>query len=191
MDNIKQNTYSANDIVTLSPGRAFREKIGYPDYLIYNDGKIYSKKTNKFLTPFKKSTGYYAVNLYNFNGEPKMFFVHRLVAEAFLENPNNYNNINHKDEDKSNNSLSNLEWCDHSYNENYGTKKQREMQTKTETKKINGRKKNGQFDLNNNFIREWDSLTEASKQLNISIGNISSVIHNKRNQAGGFIWKVI
>ena len=46
-----------------------------------------------------------------------------------------------------------------------------------------------QYDLNNNFIKEWNSLTEASNTLNISIGNISSVINGKRNQAGGYIWK--
>ena len=163
----------------------------YPGYLIYENGSIYSKKSQKFLKPIKKSTGYYAVNLYDINGIRKMFFIHRLVAQNFLPNPNNYPDINHKDENKANNSANNLEWCNKKYNEQYGTKKIRELETKTLNNKVNGHKKIGQFSLNNVLIREWNSLTEASKELNISIGNISSVIHEKRNQAGGFIWKEI
>ena len=181
--------YTANDIVSLSPGRAFREKIGYSKYLIFNDGNIYSKVSHKNLKPIKKSTGYYAVNLYDDNGNRKMFFIHQLVAEAFLPNLNHYTDINHKDENKANNAVENLEWCSKTYNENYGSKKEREIKTKTLNNCINGHKKIIQYDLNNNFIKEWNSLTEASNTLNISIGNISSVINGKRNQAGGYIWK--
>lgn len=184
-------SYTANDIVSLSAGRAFRDKENYSNYLIFEDGTIYSKKSNKYLKPFKKTSGYYAVNLYDNFGKAKMFFLHRLIAELFIPNPLNYTDVNHKDEDKSNNSLNNLEWCNKSYNENYGSKKIRELQTKTNTNKINGRKKIKQFDLSGNFIKEWDSLSEASKNLKIPVGNISSVIHGKRNQAGGYIWKVI
>ena len=118
-----------------------------------------------------------------------MFFIHQLVAEAFLPNLNHYTDINHKDESKANNAVENLEWCSKTYNENYGSKKEREIKTKTLNNCINGHKKIIQYDLNNNFIKEWNSLTEASNTLNISIGNISSVINGKRNQAGGYIWK--
>lgn len=181
--------YTANDIVSLSAGRAFREKIGYSKYLIFDDGSVYSKVSHKNLKPIKKSTGYYAVNLYDDNGNRKMFFIHQLVAEAFLPNLNHYIDINHKDENKANNAVKNLEWCSKTYNENYGSKKEREIKTKTLNNCINGHKKIIQYDLNNNFIKEWNSLTEASNTLNISIGNISSVINEKRNQAGGYIWK--
>lgn len=183
--------YTANDIVSLSPGRAFREKIGYSKYLICNDGNIYSKVSRKNLKPIKKSTGYYAVNLYDDNGNRAMFFVHRIIAEVFLLNPNHYTDINHKDENKANNAVENLEWCSKAYNESYGSKKKREINTKTLNNCINGHKRIGQYDLSNNFIKEWDSLTEASNALNISIGNISSVINGKRNQAGGYIWKAV
>ena len=56
------------------------------------------------------------------NGKSKRYLVHRLVAEAFIENPLNLLEVNHKDENKANNAASNLEWCDHKYNNNYGTK---------------------------------------------------------------------
>ena len=183
--------YTANDIISLSAGRAFREKENYSNYLIFEDGQIYSKKSKKFLHPFKKTSGYYAINLYDNFGKNKMFFIHRLIAELFIPNPNNYTDVNHKDENKQNNNINNLEWCNKSYNENYGSKKIRELETKTQTNKINGHKKIRQFDLNGNFIKDWDSLTEASNNLKICIGNISSVINGKRNQAGGYIWKKI
>lgn len=188
---MSQTNYTANDIVSLSAGKAFREKIGYSKYLIFDDGNIYSKVSHKNLKPIKKSTGYYAVNLYDDNGNRKMFFIHRLVAEAFLPNLNHYTDINHKDENKANNAAENLEWCNKTYNENYGSKKEREIKTKTLNNRVNGHKKIIQYDLDNNFLKEWNSLTEASNILNISIGNISSVINGKRHQAGGYIWKAV
>lgn len=63
------------------------------------------------------------------NGKPKDHFVHRLVAETYIPNPNNYPMINHKDENPMNNSLDNLEWCDNSYNQNYGTCPQRKAKS--------------------------------------------------------------
>lgn len=188
---IVNNNYTANDIVSLSAGRAFREKIGYSKYLIFEDGTIYSLKSKKYLKPIKKSTGYYAVNLFDDNSIPKMFFIHRLVAESFIPNPNNYTDINHIDENKANNNANNLEWCNKTYNENFGLKKEREIQTKTANNKINGHKRIAQYDLNGNFIKEWESLTQASKTLNICIGNISSTINGVRNQAGGYVWKAV
>ena len=168
-----------------------QQKENYSNYLIFEDGSIWSKTSKKFLTPIKKSTGYYAVNLYSDNGVGKMFFVHRLVAEMFLANPHDYKQVNHKDENKANNAVTNLEWCNAKYNENFGTKKERELQTKTLNHKRNGRKRIGQYEMNGNFIREWNSLIEASNSLNISIGNISAAINGKRNHAGGYIWKVM
>ena len=64
------------------------------------------------------------------NGIVKNKYIHRLVAEAFIPNPSNIKDVNHKDEDKTNNIVDNLEWCDHKYNCNYGTKIEREIRTK-------------------------------------------------------------
>lgn len=74
----------------------------------------------KQLKPIKNKYGYLRVNLCNDSGR-KSKFVHRLVAMAFIENPNNFPQINHKDENKLNNSVENLEWCSAKYNCNYGS----------------------------------------------------------------------
>ena len=72
----------------------------------------------------KTKTGYLRITL-NKNGKYKTFAVHRLVAEAFIPNPNNLPCVNHKDENQFNNDFRNLEWCTYKYNSNYGTIKQR------------------------------------------------------------------
>lgn len=79
--------------------------------------------TARLLIP-KNDKGYLAVGLYK-NGKRKMFLIHRLVAEAFIPNPENLPQVNHIDEDKTNNYVENLEWCTQSYNNNYGTRLKR------------------------------------------------------------------
>ena len=95
----------------------------------YVKGKSYRLHKGKVLSPGKNSRGYLSAVL-SYNGKHKAITVHRLVAEAFLPNPDNLPEINHKDEDKTNNSVDNLEWCDRSYNNNYGTRKDKERDTK-------------------------------------------------------------
>ena len=112
--------------------------------------------------------------------------VHRLVAEAFIPNPNNYPFINHKDENPENNCVENLEWCDCKYNNNYGTRNER----MSESQKHVGCKSILQFDDNNNLINIFFSLSEACKVLGItSSGNISQACQGKRNKCGGYKWK--
>ena len=77
--------------------------------------RIYKGRILKFKIDYH---GYYRVHL-SVNGERKHYLVHRLVAEAFIPNPNNLPCVNHKDEDKTNNSVDNLEWCDVAYNNAY------------------------------------------------------------------------
>ena len=88
----------------------------------------------KYLKP-QSANGYKFVRLCKGNNV-KMKIVHRLVAEAFIPNPNNYKEINHKDENKSNNNISNLEWCTHKYNINYGTRNERVSKTEKNTKRL-------------------------------------------------------
>ena len=84
-----------------------------------------TKKKGRILVPFYESQkGYYQVSLSK-DGKNKKHRVHRLVALAFLENPFNCTDVNHKDEDKTNNNVDNLEWCTRKYNNNYGTKPER------------------------------------------------------------------
>lgn len=84
-------------------------------YEIRSNGEVYSHISHKVLKPRLTKTGYHRVHL----GANTDYYIHRLVAEAFIPNPNHYTSINHKDEDKANNDMSNLEWCDVRYNNNY------------------------------------------------------------------------
>jgi len=94
-------------------------------YEVSNFGNVRSLKYGKikYLKPAKNKGGYYFVILCK-NGKTKNFRIHRLVANAFIENPNNYPQINHKDEDKTNNKASNLEWCNNQYNKRFSNAKQ-------------------------------------------------------------------
>lgn len=87
------------------------------------------KTTEKILKPRKDKNGYLIAHLCKC-GKHRNFSVHRLVANAFIPNPNNYDQINHKNEDKRDNCVNNLEWCDAKYNCNYGTRIERILEIK-------------------------------------------------------------
>lgn len=106
-------------------------------YKISNFGRIWSYKTNQYRHPSVKDNGYLAIVLHK-DGVKRNEYIHRLVALTFLENPNGYPQINHKDEDKQNNRVDNLEWCDAQYNNTYGTARARGVAT---TKERGGYKK--------------------------------------------------
>ena len=119
----------------------------------------------------KTHKGYLEVHL-KIAKEDKTYKVHRLVAMAFIPNPNNFPQINHKNENKEDNQVLNLEWCTNKYNARY-----------SKSKKIL------QYDLNNNFIKEWECLAEVERQTNISYSNIIACCRGKRKTAGKYIWK--
>lgn len=154
-------------------------------YKISNMGRIkslynYKRNGTNILVP-KLKKGYYQIGLRK-DKKRKWFHIHRLVAITFLSNPNNYKYVNHKDENKLNNCVNNLEWCSMSYNNTYGTRIERVI-SKTG-------KKVYQYDLNNNFIKSYNNLKEAATENNIkSRGNITSCCNGKYKQAGGYIWK--
>lgn len=94
---------------------------GYPNYLVYEDGRVFSKKSRKMIKPRNMGAGYKAIYLCN-NGDKKQVSIHRLVALHYIDNPNNYPQVDHIDRDKTNNDVSNLRWCDRSMNQqNRGT----------------------------------------------------------------------
>lgn len=93
-------------------------------YSVAEDGQIWSHHSNRFLKPKKHPSGYRTVNLSK-DGVAHTYYIHRLVAEAFIPNPDNLPQINHKDEDKTNNAVSNLEWMSAIDNNNYGTRNER------------------------------------------------------------------
>lgn len=131
----------------------------------------------------------YRVVQFSKNGKIRNHFIHRLVAEAFLENPNNLPYINHKDENKLNNIPENLEWCDSKYNCNYGTRNER---IKRFSKDNHASKPIVQIDKNTNeIIKEWDSIMDAERALGIDNGHISACCKGKKyyKTVGGFKWK--
>lgn len=123
--------------------------------------------------------GYYQVTLCK-NGKIKPIKVHKLVAITFIPNIRNLPCINHIDGNKSNNNVNNLEWCSFKYNVQHAYKNDLMLNCK----------KVKQYDLNNNFLKEYNSINEASKRTSTNQGNISMCILGKRKTAGGFIWKL-
>ena len=134
----------------------FKDIAGYEGlYKVSNLGNIKSFRLNKegtILKPYKNQKGYCMLRLCNKEGQ-KLKLVHRLVAEAFIPNPLNLKEINHKDENKENNTIDNLEWCDRKYNCNYGTFKQ-----KIREKTI---KKVYQYDTHGKLIKIYNCCQEC------------------------------
>ena len=133
-------------------------------YEISNYGIIKNIKTNKIKKQSIDNVGYYVVSLCK-NNISKLKRVHCIIAEAFIPNPNNYPCVNHKDENKLNNDIENLEWCTKGYNNRYGSRVKRI----TEKKK----KKIFQIDSNGIVVKEWDSVKEAANTLGINGTQIS------------------
>lgn len=155
-------------------------------YQVSNFGKIkslynYKRNGTNILTP-KIRRGYYQIGLRK-NKKRKWIAVHRLVALAFIPNPNNYKCVNHKDENTLNNNIDNLEWCTHKYNNCYGTRIER-VKEKTSKKIL-------QYDLKGNFIKEHPSISSAARELKTSTGNISNCCngHPKYHKVKGYIWR--
>ena len=105
-----------------------KDILGYEGlYKISEQGKVFNVKTGKEVSQFKHYKGYMCVDLHK-NNKRKHMYVHRLVAMTFIPNPNNLPQVNHKNENKKDNQVSNLEWCSSKYNMNYGTRKERQFE---------------------------------------------------------------
>lgn len=155
--------------------------VGYEGhYQVSNFGRVKSIKFGKeIILKQKIKGGYYCVNLSK-NNKVKTYLVHRLVAEAFISNPDNLPQVNHKDEDKTNNIYTNLEWCDAKYNTNFGTCIERRSKKKS--------KPVLQYDLEGNFIREWKSVTECGMN-GFNQGNVAACCRGELKKYKDFIWK--
>lgn len=141
-------------------------------YEVSNLGNVKSLKYGKerILKPGKHKDGYLRINLSN-NGRRKNFSIHRLVAEVFISNPYKLPEVNHKDENKLNNRVDNLEWCNRQYNVDYSL-----------SMPINQYSKDGVF------IKQWKSAREAERQLGVWQENINNCCIGNRKSAGGFKW---
>lgn len=129
----------------------------------------------------KNNKGYYQFSV-TVGGKRITMFVHLAIANTWVPNPNNLPCVNHKDEDKTNNCVWNLEWCTYQYNNTYGTSVKRSSLKKS--------KPVLQYTKDGVFVKEWVSVSEASKVLNISLQSISKVCKKVKycNTAGGFKW---
>jgi hypothetical protein len=147
------------------------------------------------------SSGYMSVELFNELGS-KRLLIHRLVANAFIPNPNNYSQVNHKDENKANNDVSNLEWCTPKYNMNYGNSA-KTRSSKIDYTKLHERLKHqygknnpiakavSQFDKEMNFIIRFDCIADAERELKIkrSQSHIVDCCKLRRLTSNGYVWR--
>lgn len=160
-----------------------------------NKGEIIKQRDDK--------NGYKVVNLSK-SGVKKTYKVHRLVGNAFIENPNNLPEINHKDEVKDNNRVENLEWCTHAFNYNYGHRIEKQAAALKETVKGSNNyfydkhflgsehprsKEVLQMDYQGNVLNVFDCTRSAAESVNCTPAAISAVCRGVRQSAKGFIWK--
>lgn len=183
------------------PNERWKDIIGYEGlYQVSTYSRVKSlnckhQQIEKILLQKISKQGYYIITLSK-NNNLKYYRVNRLVAETFIPDKSNFKSmpdenrdeidldkleINHKDENKLNNRVDNLEWCTHKYNCNYGTRVER-IKNKQEIK-IN------QYSLDGTYLRTWNSLSKIKVILNYNIGHISDVCNNKRRSAHGYLWK--
>lgn len=158
----------------------FMDIKGYEErYQISTKGRVWSIISQRYLQPTKLKSGYLVVHLTAKNGKKKLEYIHRLVALMFAPNPNHYTEVNHKDENKANNTIENLEWCSRSYNNTYGSKQD------------SVKKAVGQYDLQNKLIKTYPSISEAARQNNISFSSISLCCNGYRKTSHNYRWKFI
>ena len=153
-------------------------------YQVSNKGRVRSfvnrDKSNPCIIrkPVPDRRGYSTVVLW-IGSHNRCLKIHRLVAEAFIENPMNYPQVNHKDEDKTNNAVENLEWCDNKYNNTY-----HDIQKRKTIPVI-------QYDLQGNEIARYYGLGEAERQTGVFHCEISKVAKHRRKTAGGYKWEFL
>lgn len=164
---------------------AMKKVSDFEGYFVTPNGKIFSNKYGSLreLSQIPDKKGYLTVHLYK-DGKMYTKFVHQLVAKAFIENPNNYTCVNHKDETFNNNDVSNLEWCSHKYNSNYGSNISRMRKSKTFRTIY-------QYSLDGKFIKEWFNAYEIQKVLGIHNTNIYRVCSGKKKTSHGYRWSFI
>lgn len=156
-----------------------------------------SPKLKKYdlLKPQISKTNGYVYQMLNKNGTKKLFRVHRLVASAFLPNPNNLPQVNHKDGNKQNNRADNLEWCEQSYNMKHAYKTKLQIPSDKQRKAVintNKLKQKGVCQIKDGeIINTFSGISEASRQTNVPISCISRCCNGKREFANGFQWRFI
>lgn len=169
----------------------WKDIVGYEGlYQVSNWGRVRSLNYRhaigniKILVPYSDRIGYLHIEL-----SGKKFLVHRLVAIAFIPNPNNYPVVNHKDCNPQNNRVENLEWCTQKYNTNYADCQ--EKRKKVITNRADISKRVGQFTKEGVLKAEYLSINEAHRQTGFPIADICRCCQGKRKSCHGFIFKYL
>ena len=140
-------------------------------YAITEQGEVWGYKKKHWISQHKTAKGYMRISLCK-NNKHNLFMVHRLVAETYIPVPSWAEEVNHKDFNRANNSVDNLEWITHADNVRY-----------SKNKPV------AQYDLYGNFLRFWDSTRQIERELNIDHRQISDCCNHKQSVCHGFIWK--
>lgn len=167
------------------PAEIWRPVNGFRGYEVSNLGRVRSNHTNchksgKILPYWIDAYGYCTV-MFGTRGNTARKRVHRLVADAFIDNPNNYKLVNHIDENKQNNRADNLEWCSYHHNANHGTRNNRigaAHQRQVE-----------QYDIHGNLLATHNSIQDAADAVGLHRENISACCNGRRPTARGYIWR--
>lgn len=189
----------------------YRDMVGYEGlYMVSNKGNVkslerkvwngrgrgfYMTVPERILKPIKTGNGYLQVDLSK-DGKIKRHLIHRLVAEAFIPNPNNLEQVNHRDECKTNNNVENLEWCSSKYNCNYGTRIRRITEANIGNPKLSRANTNNPklskpviaIDKVSGLILEYPSTQEASRQTGTHQGSIVACCKGRKKSAGNYYW---
>ena len=156
-------------------------------YQVSNYGNVkslnYRRTGNeKLMKPTLQNNGYLCVNLYK---PLKLYLIHRLVADAFIQNPDNLPCVNHKDENPTNNHVDNLEWCTYEYNLNYGTRNKRASESLLNNPYTSN--KVYQYTIDCRFVKEWESTMECERN-GFDHGNIAKCCKGKMKTYKGYRW---
>lgn len=167
----------------------WRDIEGYEGlYQVSNLGNVkslnYNRTGKERILKATKDNGYLSVCLYK-DGIKKSYKVHRIIALAFLPNPDNLPQVNHKDEDKTNNRVDNLEWCNSKYNNNYGTRNKRSGESQTNHPKFSKQV----LCVETGVI--YPSTRQVERKLGFANSNISAACNGKYKRAYGFHWRYI
>lgn len=155
----------------------WKDIIGHEGYQVSSEGRVRNKATGYIKKQYKNKNGYMYVHMHH----AQTHTVHRLVAETFIPNPNNFTDVNHIDECKFNNKVENLEWLSHYDNLHHGTGLSRMGVAHSKTIY--------QYNLDGTFIRTWKSSYEVERELGFDSSHIRECANGKSKTSYGFIWK--
>lgn len=191
---MRGGSFGAFPFLIVMEQEIWKPAFGYEDYLEVSNKGNARRKAHSFvksngrwchvhacnLRLCKTKTGYFLVNAKGGKAEQ----IHRLVALTFIPNPNNYTEVNHKDENKGNNCVENLEWCTHKYNSSYGERNRKISATLSQTHPSKKKVKNSDEKC-------FDSIADAARFVKGSPGNIVKCLKGQIKTAYGYKWEYI